>query len=467
MSIQNSKNLAFLFVFLLSATSYSQMHRGWFADVTRVPGLDSPRGDWGPWVSDDTLRIYFSSDRADPSPRLDAAKMDIWMSSRSSPNDPFGEPIRLPDSINGPDEEVVSYLSRDETEMVFVSKRDGLPFNVNSFIVKRESKEDEWGEPQPFPSDFAQGFYAIAATVPSEDGLSMFFQGQEDRDDPGNLYFVDRESTDVPFNAARVTELESLNTFEFQESNQTVSSDGLAIIYGSNQIVHRPVTLELWASTRFSKDDPFMTPMTINEFGVFENEISGLAGAGATYTPFLARDWPVPGSKLYFGAARNRVDSDIYEATWHVLPLGDLTKDLETTVEDIDQLSAAVRAGTSDLFFDLNEDGSVNDEDRTIWVHDAAQSYFGDSNLDGEFNSSDLVAVFEAGEYEDLVEFNSKWPTGDWNGDGDFNSRDFVVAFQDGGYEKGPRDAVQAVPEPSGVTLIGIAMIGFLLKRCS
>ena len=76
----------------------------------------------------------------------------------------------------------------------------------------------------------------------------------------------------------------------------------------------------------------------------------------------------------------------------------------------------------------------------------------GDSNLDGEFNSSDFVTVFSAGEYEDELAGNSTWATGDWNGDKDFNSSDFVAAFSDGGYEKGPR-AVAAVPEPSGMIM--------------
>ena len=36
----------------------------------------------------------------------------------------------------------------------------------------------------------------------------------------------------------------------------------------------------------------------------------------------------------------------------------------------------------------------------------------GDSNLDGEFNSADLVTVFAAAEYEDGLEANSTWATG-------------------------------------------------------
>ncbi|MCA9168637.1 MAG: hypothetical protein KDB23_13270, partial [Planctomycetales bacterium] len=72
-------------------------------------------------------------------------------------------------------------------------------------------------------------------------------------------------------------------------------------------------------------------------------------------------------------------------------------------------------------------------------------------DLDGEFSSSDLINVFQAGEYEDDNIGNSFWSTGDWNGDGEFTTGDLVLAFQDGGYERGPRAAVISVPEPSGM----------------
>jgi hypothetical protein len=58
----------------------------------------------------------------------------------------------------------------------------------------------------------------------------------------------------------------------------------------------------------------------------------------------------------------------------------------------------------------------------------------GDSNDDGIFNSSDLIVVFQAGEYEDEIPDNSTFNEGDWNGDGDFDSGDLVAAFQAGTY---------------------------------
>ena len=60
----------------------------------------------------------------------------------------------------------------------------------------------------------------------------------------------------------------------------------------------------------------------------------------------------------------------------------------------------------------------------------------GDANNDGVFSSEDLVAVLQAGEYQDAETGNSTFSEGDWNGDGDFTSSDFVWAFKYGNYRE-------------------------------
>ena len=115
--------------------------------------------------------------------------------------------------------------------------------------------------------------------------------------------------------------------------------------------------------------------------------------------------------------------------------------------------------------FDLNLDRQVDDTDRQLWVEEIRHTYFGDANLDGEFESQDFVEVFVSGQYEDDIAANSTWASGDWNGDAEFTTDDFVIAFQSGGYEAGPRQAVRAVPEPSGVLLWACGMALFAIQR--
>lgn len=142
----------------------------------------------------------------------------------------------------------------------------------------------------------------------------------------------------------------------------------------------------------------------------------------------------------------------------------DVTKDGAINQNDIDRLHRQLFRGRFAAQYDIDRDADLDQDDLSILIHEGLNTYFGDANLDGEFNSGDLVDVFQAGEYEDGVEANSSWDSGDWNGDGEFDTGDLVRAFQDGGFEKGPRESVATVPEPSG-TIMEMSAVLFLGVR--
>ncbi|MCA9149413.1 MAG: hypothetical protein KDA92_08950 [Planctomycetales bacterium] len=141
---------------------------------------------------------------------------------------------------------------------------------------------------------------------------------------------------------------------------------------------------------------------------------------------------------------------------------GDFDKNGTLDAADVDLLTAAIRNGGGDVQFDVSQDGQVDSADLSVWVEELKHTYFGDANLDGEFNTTDLVVVFAAGEFEDAVAGNSTWGEGDWDGDGDFSTTDIVKAFQGGGFELGQRPAVSAVPEPTWSSLCVIWMLAAL-----
>ena len=116
-----------------------------------------------------------------------------------------------------------------------------------------------------------------------------------------------------------------------------------------------------------------------------------------------------------------------------VLP-GDFNADGRHDVQDLDHLAAALRQHSPDPRFDLNGDGTFDAADRDVMVFDLLGSTYGDADLNGLFDSGDLIQVFGFGEYEDLVPFNSTWRTGDFNGDGEFDRSDLVSALAGGGY---------------------------------
>ena len=139
----------------------------------------------------------------------------------------------------------------------------------------------------------------------------------------------------------------------------------------------------------------------------------------------------------------------------------DLNDDGRCDATDIDLLSVAVLEGSQVSFFDLDGDGSVTANDQTYMVHELMHTFFGDADLDGEFNSKDIVQALAGGKYE-RTEY-ATWSKGDWNADLVFNSGDLVAALADGGYEAGPRPAT--VPEPSAMSLIVFGVTVLCVSR--
>ncbi|MDG2385244.1 MAG: hypothetical protein P8N76_26470 [Pirellulaceae bacterium] len=148
-----------------------------------------------------------------------------------------------------------------------------------------------------------------------------------------------------------------------------------------------------------------------------------------------------------FELTEEQIANHIALAMGPVRTSGDFNGNGELDASDIDSLSAEVRAGTNNLEFDVNSDGSVNSADRSFWVADLKVSWFGDANLDGLFNSSDLVTVFSVGKFE--TGETAGWAEGDWDGDAVFGTGDLVAAFSDAGFEVGKRPSAAVVPEPT------------------
>ena len=114
----------------------------------------------------------------------------------------------------------------------------------------------------------------------------------------------------------------------------------------------------------------------------------------------------------------------------------DFNGDDRVDSDDIDLLCHAI--GQPQIEFDLNADGIVSLADLTYLIESVLGTKLGDTNLDGRFESIDLVELFLVGEYEDDVDRNSTWADGDRNCDGEFTSEDIVAVFRAGGYVPTP-----------------------------
>jgi hypothetical protein len=147
---------------------------------------------------------------------------------------------------------------------------------------------------------------------------------------------------------------------------------------------------------------------------------------------------------------------------FQALPLmaGDFNGNGQLDAADIDILSQHISVETNDASHDLTGDELVNGDDLNYWVKELRGSWHGDANLDGEFNSGDLVTVFQAGRFE--TGESATWAQGDWNADRFFNTSDIITAFEAGGYDAGMQPAVHAVPEPASMALLAFGMVGLV-----
>jgi hypothetical protein len=144
---------------------------------------------------------------------------------------------------------------------------------------------------------------------------------------------------------------------------------------------------------------------------------------------------------------------------------GDFNDDGKLSASDVNQYAAAIRSGVYESKFNLDLDSRISSDDLRYWLERLFHTYMGDSNLDKDLTTSDLVHVFQIGEYEDLPKINSVYTDGDWDGDSEFTSGDFVAIFNAGcGFhfkctEVGPRPGLP-VPEPSlAATAMVIAIV--------
>jgi hypothetical protein len=153
--------------------------------------------------------------------------------------------------------------------------------------------------------------------------------------------------------------------------------------------------------------------------------------------------------------------------TARFLRLGDydFNGDAVVDVQDVDLLCDGIRSGHVDS--DLNQDGTSDVNDLVFLIRSVLGTNPGDANLDGQFNSTDLVRVFQAGLYEDGIPRNSSWATGDWNCDGDFTSSDLVMAFQSGAYSQAAQASHRASDWASAVDELVGDRSDFLGSRSS
>lgn len=233
------------------------------------------------------------------------------------------------------------------------------------------------------------------------------------------------------------------------EGTETISS---LHIHSQNELLTPSFHLEGLFDVANRSSRFYMHPL-----GVEVSTIPGFLPRDLTYTEVF-QDLTVDGSRLQ-GGGLGDVVLNCPDCIADPVPAvaGDITFDNRLDVLDIDMMAHEIRMGSTLDTFDINTDGTVNYDDILFVVYDLLDSSIGDANLDGTFDSQDLIEIFQAGTFEDPLSEAVGWAQGDWNFDGVFTSSDLVIAFQTDSFHAAALKNVSARGENIGLSSGSIA----------
>ncbi len=150
---------------------------------------------------------------------------------------------------------------------------------------------------------------------------------------------------------------------------------------------------------------------------------------------------------------------------------GDFNGDGNWDCDDINDLTAAIAAGSTNLSFDMNGDGVITLADITDavgWLAVGGANnpgatggnpfLRGDATLDGTVDGQDFI-VWNNNKFTVLPQ----WCSGDWNADGTVDGQDFII-WNTNKFMSSDHGAA-AVPEPASVILLGLVGVALLHRR--
>ena len=197
-----------------------------FGSPTNVAATNSPFSDFGPDISPDGLTLYFVSTRDTP-----IGQGDVFVTTRSSVNDPFGPP-QLVDGVNTSFDDGGPSATADGLTLYFSSIRPGGVGSYDMWVATRASVNDPFGNVMnlgaPVNSTVADGPSTVTA-----DGLTLYFgSARVGGTDPRDLYVSTRATTSdswgVPAN------LTAINT-PHADGGPNLSPDGLILFFNSDR----------------------------------------------------------------------------------------------------------------------------------------------------------------------------------------------------------------------------------------
>lgn len=164
------------------------------------PVVNSTDGEWCASISVDGLTLYFTSNRSGGH----GGAADIWMTTRASRDDPWGQPVNMDPKINTTAGDGGAWLSPDGLELYFDSWRPGGSGLADIYVARRPTTGDTWGEPTNLGPVVNSPYYEEFLSL-SPDGLLLLFSDlQRQAPRPGgfggaDMWMTRRASLSAPW----------------------------------------------------------------------------------------------------------------------------------------------------------------------------------------------------------------------------------------------------------------------------
>jgi len=365
--------------------------------------------DGSPCISSDGLELYFSSFREDG-----YGLEDIWVSTRQTTEDEWGEPNNLGEFVNSSLGEYHPSISTDELELYFERWDFGTGTNLyiyDIWVAKRTEKDAAWEQPVMVDLAVPDGFMAACPSI-SADGLELYFclgRFGEDANE-ADIYVTTRETASSPWGEP-VSLGPVVNNWNSQVSPM-ISSDGLLLLFKDWWADSpRPEgfgSTDIWFSRRITKDADWSEPVNLGP---------AINTAFADVDGMISSD----GSTLYFSSNRYstlfslRTLYLLYQAP--ILPVVDFDDDGIVAMNDL--LMLIENWGTDDPKCDIGPmpwgDGVVDAADLEAFMKYWGQDVTGlvaHWKLD---ESEGITAHDSAGNNDATLVGEPLWqPTGGW-----------------------------------------------------
>ena len=327
------------------------------------PPVNTSSSDQGPNISADGLELYFCSGRPGGS-----GNRDLWVATRPTASDPWGEPVNLGPTVNSSAGEWAPSISADGLELFFLSwpGRGGYG-SYDLWVTTRATTDDEWGTPVNLGSTVNSSSWDGDPDI-SADGLSLYFGSMRPGGVGGlDIWVTTRATTDDPWGTP--VNLGPTVNSSAADYCPEISADGRTLFFSEyDSGPFRPGgygAADIWVTTRATVSDPWSMPVNLGP------TVNSSASDGH---PAISADC----STIFFMSVRpgGLGGHDLWQSP--VLPVVDLNGD--GIVDSADMCIMVDNWGTDEPLCDIGPtpfgDGIVDVEDLIVLAEHLFEEIF-------------------------------------------------------------------------------------------